>query len=134
MGFTSCFQNAENIGQQNLLHINVTHSCPEQLTKFLFRDKKLSLQGWALVNDMAATTHICQILKPLEYWGGGGGGTHIGPPWPFEGQTRPQTSRYGLWSPLVGEGGPLNGFYYFWENISNIFNVGFFIILYFLNI
>jgi hypothetical protein len=63
MGFTSCFQNAENIGQLNLLHINDTHSCPEQLTKFLFREKKLSLQGWALVNDVAATTHTCQILK-----------------------------------------------------------------------
>lgn len=65
------FKMLKILGRKNLLHINVTHSCPEQLRKFLFRDKKLSLQGWALVNDMAATTHICQILKPLEYGVGG---------------------------------------------------------------
>jgi hypothetical protein len=77
MWFNSYFQNAKRIGQQifsltitSMLH-KTTEKLPiklgslEKLLNWANKDKKLSLEGPALLNDIVTTTHACQILKPL---------------------------------------------------------------------
>jgi hypothetical protein len=107
-----------------MLHIAVQSSSQNS-----YSETRNSHCKGALVNDMAATTHICQILKPLEYGVGRGG-----------------ESKLVLLDNLMVKLGPKGAatafshrwwwkaarwmvFIIFWKNVNNIFNVGLLIIL-----